>query len=211
MNTWPPYAEWDLSATNLLPSDWLAQISQTIATHGIRTVLSGASEQSREASSDYEIPVLVVTGDACSSALPWLYSLYENELLLFASKAYGKQLFAANDIRSSININCLRGVGSRYESHVDTNPVTGLLFACDATPETGGSLVFQRAGFPEAVVWPRKGVFIAFDAREIPHFVSALRVSMDRISVPMNYYDDSIAQHRPTGLDDRLYTPSKEA
>jgi hypothetical protein len=210
MRKWPPYAEWDLTASGLLPHNWTYQISTVIDNHCMHTILSGASAQSREATVDYEIPVLVATGDVCATQLPWLRILYEGELLRFASNAYGKLLDTAIDLRSSVNINCLRGIGSRYEAHVDTNPVTGLLFACDATPETGGALVFQRPGFEDAVVWPRKGLFIAFDAREIPHFVSPLLVAMDRISVPMNYYEAGVCQHRPPGLDDRLYTPSEK-
>lgn len=208
MSKWPPYASWDLNQTGMLPSDWTEQVKRAIEAHSQSTVLTGGSDLSREADPNYAIPVMVVLGDACQSSLPWLRSLYDNELRSFASKAYGAQLFAANDLRSSININCLRGVNARYEAHVDTNPCTGLLFACDASAETGGALVFRgpNEGVPDAVVWPRKGLFLAFDARQIPHYVSSLVIPMDRVSIPMNYYDDPIRQDRPDSLDDYLYT-----
>lgn len=196
---------WDLSPTGLLPSSWEDEIAAAIQQDGVSTILSGDSEQSREDSPRYEIPVLVVTGDACSGRMPWLRGLYENELREFASSCFQRSLFVANDLKSSININCLRGIGARYEAHVDTNPVTGLIFATNATPQTGGQLVFRSKAGPDVVIWPKKGVFLAFDARTISHFVAPLNVDMDRISLPMNYYESAHEQPRPDGLDEYLY------
>ena len=123
----------------------------------------------------------------------------------FVSKTLERPYFIAKDLRSSININCLRGIGARYEAHVDTNPLTGVLFACAASASTGGELVFDNGDGRVARVEPRPGVFIAFDARMISHYVSPLLVNMDRVSLPMNYYDDPQVQHRPEGLDNYLY------
>lgn len=206
MTLWPPYIEWDLTATGLLPADWEAQVHSTIHTDAIHTVLSGTSEQSREMDGNYELPILVVSGEACNVRMPWLRGLYEKELREFASQGYGHPLFVARDVRSSINVNCLRGVGARYEAHVDTNTVTGVLFVSNVTELTGGELVFAHPDKPNATVLPKAGVFIAFDARTIPHFVAPLKTAMDRISIPMNYYDHPDVQYRPAGLDERLYT-----
>lgn len=210
MGDWKPYYEWDLNETNLLPSGWDVSVRKIIDLAGMETILSGFSEQSREPDQDVELPVTVVTGDACEKHLPWLAALYKGELRQFVSRKHGVELYTAKDLRSSININCLRGVGARYETHVDTNTVTGVLFACDASPKTGGELVFCAEHGEEAIVWPRPGLFISFDGRTLPHYVGALKIPMDRISIPLNYYDDPINQFRPDGLDDRLYTGVKK-
>jgi hypothetical protein len=206
MIRWPPYFEWDIQAAGLLPTDWQKQIRLAIVEDGISTVLSEDLEHS-EQNTDASFSVLVVTGEPCARRMPWLRQLYQHDLLAFAAKSFGRPLFVATDTQSSININCLRGVGARYGTHKDSNSVTGVLFASDANKETGGQLVFERENDSDAVIWPRSGIFIAFDAREIPHFVAPLRTEMDRISVPMNFYDHPTLQHRPNGLDDRLYTP----
>lgn len=205
MDQWKPYIEWDLNGTGLLPADWEVQIVRTIDKCGDQVTLTGASDLSREAEKNYLINVIVVTGDACAAELPWLRRLYEGELLEFVSRTLSKRYSHANDLRSSININCLRGIGARYEAHVDTNPLTGLLFACSANNVTGGELVFDNADGKICRVQPRPGVFIAFDARTTQHYVSPLRVAMDRVSLPMNYYDHPDMQFRPDGLDDYLY------
>ena len=200
-----PYVELDVNALGVLPVNWPEQVLNTIGKFGVHTNLTGASGLSREKEATYLKHVIVVTGDACQTELPWLRKLYDNELREFISKVFGKSYFTARDLRSSININCLRGQGASYESHVDSNPITGVLFVTDANENTGGVLVFEPTDGPRTSVCPRAGIFIAFDAREIPHHVTPLQKDMDRISIPMNYYDHPELQQRPDGLDDYLY------
>jgi hypothetical protein len=130
--------------------------------------------------------------------------LYGGKLRQFAAAWHKKPLYVAKDLRASININCLRGIGARYERHLDTNPVTGLLFVTDWRSNSGGELAFEK-GEKRCVIRPRAGTFIAFDAREIPHEVKRLRSAGDRISIPRNFDEDPVRQPRPTELDDYLY------
>jgi hypothetical protein len=208
-NSWKPYAEWDLVGTDLLPADWEQSVRRAIDAFGAWTYLSGDSVVSREDKLDRELPVLVVTGEVIRQQLPWLRQLYVGHLCSFAANWFGQRLFIAKDERSSININCLRGVGARYEAHVDSNTVTGVLFVTTHLNDAGGSLVFRGANDVVASLSPSRGVFAAFDAREITHYVEPLLVNVDRISIPMNYYDDPVNQERPPGLDEYLYSPKK--
>lgn len=205
-----PYVELDITSLSILPADWLAQVNRTIAEFGVPTNLTGASDLSRELEASYNKSVIVVMGDACQRELPWLRKLYDNELRDFVTQTFGRPYFAARDLRSSVNINCLRGRGASYEAHVDSNPLTGVLFVTDADERTGGILVFEQADGRRASVHPRAGHFIAFDARDIPHYVTPLQTDMDRISIPMNYYDHPERQYRPDGLDSYLYGSSTE-
>lgn len=203
---WSPYHSWDLNESRLLPTGWQKQTIELVEEFGSDTILRGDSSTSREQQSGVEIPVRVVTGDLIFNSSRWLYDLYANQLLSFASKSFGRKLYVATDIRSSININALVGKGQRYERHVDSNPVTGLLFATTHSPDDGGVLVFENESTGERCeVYSNAGTFICFDARTIPHYVSELLIDIARISIPMNFYETPIDQNRPDDLDSALY------
>lgn len=201
---WQPYFELDALSMGLLPPGWDDDIITAIEKYAKRTILTGDSEFSKEDKEHVSV-VHVVTGDDCERAVPWLMGLYRGVFLDFASRSFGFSLFHSEDLRSSVNVNCLRGLGSDYEKHVDTNPVTGLLFVSAANFNTGGQLIFESYDGRRCEINPSPGKFICFDARALPHFVSRLRCDFDRISIPMNYYDRPREQCRPVGLDSRLY------
>jgi hypothetical protein len=148
--------------------------------------------------------VTVVTGDQILESLPWLYSLYRTELAACASKFAGVPVNVSGDLPSSVNINLLEGRNARYERHVDSNPVTGILFPTTVSDHDGGELIFECAPKP-LVIRPEAGTFIVFDAREIVHHVLPLKRNVERVSVPMNYYLPGL-HSRPSDLDHYLYT-----
>lgn len=199
-----PYVEWHLEGTDFLPPNWVEQVEACIDEHAKTSVLdadvtTGFQESSR---------IRVVFGDDCKHYLPWLYDLYVGRLLQFISESMSRTYYTARDLRSAININVLEGKGAFYEEHCDSNPLTGLLFVTDADATSGGQLVFKYADGSQHRVNPRRGLFIAFDARQLVHYVSPLESDFRRISVPMNFYDSPETQLRPEGLDQRLYEDS---
>jgi hypothetical protein len=149
--------------------------------------------------------VTVVPGEEIFKALPWLYKLYATELAACASRFAGSAVTIAEDLRSSININLLEGCGARYERHVDSNPVTGILFPTTLGDGDGGELVFECSPFP-LVIRPQAGFFIVFDARAIVHHVMPLKRNTERVSIPMNFYYLAEVDLRPPDLDQYLYT-----
>jgi hypothetical protein len=171
--------------------------------HGIHTYLDGRSSTSREPMDALPTRVTVVDGDAIVTTLPWLDSLYRNELARLASDFAGKSVSLAQDSQSAVNINSLEGQGARYERHVDSNPVTGILFATTLTSDEGGELVFESSP-DELVIRPEAGMFIVFDARDIVHYVMPLKKHIERLSIPMNFYLPD-ANQRPVDLDRYLY------
>jgi 2OG-Fe(II) oxygenase superfamily len=199
------YQPFDLLQLDLLPINWLRQIAEVVEKRAQRTLLDGKSSTSREPIGSEVVEVFVVPGDVISVDLPWLYDLYTSALCKLASEAAGHQVYASQDLVSSININVLRGMGSRYEWHVDSNPLTGILYVTShLSSEDGGELLFKR-GDEQIAVHPKSGTFIAFDAREIPHTVLPLKKEGVRISIPMNYYDSPERQDRPSDIDSYLY------
>ncbi len=196
--------------SGLLPAAWQEAIATCSREFSQWRTLGGASSTSREdAFQDRAVPeVGVVTGDVVHQRLPWLDQLYRGELLELAN-SLGPQRYAVSaDLRAGVNINTTRR-NARYEWHVDSNPLTGLLFVTTLPPAAGGQLVFRpdpvsRPGEDWAItVSPVAGQLLLFDARQAAHVVTTL-LSDQRISVPMNYYFEG-REERPGDLDAYLY------
>lgn len=104
----------------------------------------------------------------------------------------------------------------RFECHVDSNPLTGLLFCTDHPAGTGGELVFGHdRGTADlegverdcSVIRPHAGHLIFFDGRRHPHYARALRSEPDvRVVAVMNFYTASVPEStRPQELNRHLY------
>lgn len=201
------YTSFDLLTLGLLPTDWIEQINRVATKYAVYTQLDGTSSTSREPEGSEKVDVYVVMGDSIKEHLLWLHELYANQLCGLATKVAGQQVYPSKDLKSGMNINVLRGKGARYEWHVDSNPLTGILYVTTHLPGEGGELVFEKENNRTAI-HPKSGIFIAFDAREIPHTVFPLNQESVRISIPMNYYQSQDEQSRPTNLDSYLYETS---
>lgn len=198
------YRAFDLIALGLLPRGWSDEIKEIAGRFSEHTELKGGSSTSREPKGSKPVQVDVVTGEVIYDKLRWLYDLYTLPLAQFASEVAGQKVYPAEDRKAAVNINTLKGKGARYEWHVDSNPLTGLLFVTAHEAGDGGQLVF-KINKEEVIVNPKAGIFIAFDARKIPHAVLPLKRESTRISIPMNYYLRAENQTRPSDLDSYLY------
>ncbi len=191
-----------------LPKGWQRQVRNVVRECGFNTVLTGSGSTSRETRENQQMAVRVADGRAVKDRLPWLWDLYNGLLKDFCATSFGRPIFPANLLHTAVNINQLAGRGAQYEWHVDSNPVTGVLFTTNSGNGLGGSLVFRHQSGQRAIVRPRAGTFVCFDARQIEHRVAPLRRHGERISVPMNFYDSATDQPRPSDLDPQIYTPA---
>lgn len=146
--------------------------------------------------------------------LPWLYKAYRHEFLEFAGEVAQEGVLPAHDDRYGIVLNVQRGTATRFECHVDSNPLTGLLFCTNHL--AGGELVISHdetaAGIDaverdSSVIRPHAGHLIFFDARKHPHYARALTAPWRlRIVAVMNFYTDSCPEWtRPPELNKHLY------
>ena len=94
---------------------------------------------SREAPSVDAVSRGRVHADQVRDRLPWLYKAYRAEFLELASEATQKRVMPAHDDRYGIVLNVQQGTSMRFECHIDSNPLTGLLFCTDH--QAGGELV----------------------------------------------------------------------
>src|SRR5690242_18297107 len=148
--------------------------------------------------------------------LPWLYEFYRGYFLELASEVSTESVMAALDDRYGIVLNVQRGTTMRFECHVDSNPLTGLLFCTDHHAGAGGELVFAHdraaagTGSVEracSVIRPQAGHLIFFDGREHPHYARPLTSeSQLRIVAVMNFYTMSCPEStRPPELNQHLF------
>jgi hypothetical protein len=146
--------------------------------------------------------------------LPWLYQAYRGTFLELAGEACEEKVSPAHDDRYGVVLNVQRGTRMRFECHIDSNPLTGLLFCTDHV--NGGELVFAHDAAAASiadverdcsVVRPSAGHLIFFDARWYPHYVRPLTQESDmRVVAVMNYYTETSPEStRPLELNRHLY------
>jgi 2OG-Fe(II) oxygenase superfamily len=190
--------------------------------HEIRAVAEAADFRkfprtpvlSREAPDVRSIPRGRVHADQVGLRLPWLQQSYRGAFLALARQVCAEPVMAARDNRYGIVLNVQRGTTMRFECHIDSNPLTGLLFCTDH--RAGGELVIANdttaadvAGVERdcSVIRPQAGHLIFFDARRHPHYARPLTVPSDmRVTAVMNFYTESCPEStRPRELNKHLY------
>jgi 2OG-Fe(II) oxygenase superfamily len=197
-----------------LPPGWQHDIHQVAAEADSRDY-PRTPMLSREAEGVTHITRGRVRADIVQQRLPWLYKLYRSDFLDLATEARAECIKAAFDDRYGVVLNVQRGKDMRFECHVDSNPVTGLLFFTEH-PAGGGELAVGHdpaAVGVEAVerdctvIEPRAGQLIFFDGKTHPHYARALRSESDmRVVAVMNFYTGACPEStRPTGLNRHLF------
>jgi hypothetical protein len=205
------WTTFDLSSW--LPADWQRDV-HTVAADADFREFPRTPVLSRESAGVLRIPRGRVHADQVRQGLPWLYRSYREEILELAGEACAERVMPAHDERYGVVLNVQRGTTMRFECHIDSNPLTGVLFCTDHP--VGGELVFAHD--PEAadisgverncsVIRPHAGQLIFFDARQHPHYARALAKRSDlRVVAVMNFYTESCPETtRPKELNSHLY------
>jgi hypothetical protein len=208
-----PFRWTTFEATGSLPPTWQSQISMVAADADFRE-FPRTPVLSREAPEILHINRGRVHADQVRDRLQWLYQAYRGDFLRLAGQACGERVAAAHDDRYGVVLNVQQGTAMRFECHVDSNPLTGLLFCTDHP--AGGELVFAHDATAIdvaaverncSVIRPHAGRLIFFDAREHPHYARPLTAPDDiRIVAVMNFYTESCPETtRPPELNRHLY------
>jgi len=204
------FSYWNRDVTSLFPKGWQEEI-RAVAAEANSRAFPRTPILSREARAVTHIERGRVDADTVMQRLPWLYKLYRNEFLELAAEARGERIDAAYDDRYGVVLNVQRGKTMRFECHVDSNPVTGILFLTDH-PAGGGELIVSHD--PDAVgvdelerdcttIRPQAGQIIFFDGKTYPHYARCLSGESDvRVVAVMNFYTGSCPEStRPPELN----------
>jgi hypothetical protein len=212
------WTTFDLSSQ--LPRNWQQDISAAAAEADIRE-FSRTPILSREADNVTHILRGRVHADHVRRSLPWLYQFYRGYFLELARKTCAEAVMPALDDRYGVVLNVQCGTTMRFECHVDSNPLTGLLFCTDHPAGAGGELVvghdpavadISAVDRRCSVIRPHAGQLIFFDGSQHPHYARALTSeSALRVVAVMNFYTASRPEStRPPELNRHLYGESKE-
>lgn len=197
--------------TRQLPGDWQQEIAAAAAGADFRD-FPRTPVLSRESADVHHIPRGRLHARDLRRTLPWLYKFYRDYFLDLARAVCDEPVAAAIDDRYGIVLNIQRGTTMRFECHIDSNPLTGLLFCTDHGAGAGGEVVFARdrtaadVGAVErdcSVIRPHAGHLIFFDGRLNPHYARPLSAESDlRIVAVMNFYTESCPEStRPLELN----------
>ena len=205
----------EFDVTSRLPGDWRHDVVVAAAEAEFRA-FPRTPVLSREAEEVVSISRGRVHADQVRRNLPWLQRLYRGHFLELAAGTSRERVQPASDPRYGLVLNVQRGATMRFECHIDSNPLTGLLFCTDHPAGSGGELVFAHS--PAAadvdaverdctVIRPRAGQLIFFDGRQHPHYARPLSSESDlRVVAVMNYYTESCPEStRPPELNRHLF------
>jgi hypothetical protein len=196
-----------------LPASWQQDVRAVAANADFRK-FPRTPVLSREAADVPHIARGRVHADQVRLRLPWLYQSYRGEFLELAGESCPERVVAARDDRYGVVLNVQQGTVMRFECHVDSNPLTGVLFCTEH--QAGGELVVAHdttvtdvTGVERdcSVIRPHRGHLIFFDARRYPHYSRPLTTADDmRVAVVMNFYTQSCPEStRPRELNRHLY------
>jgi hypothetical protein len=196
-----------------LPAGWQEDVRAVAADAEFRE-FPRSPVLSREAAEVRSISRGRVHADQVREDLPWLYRSYREEFLAMAGEACGEPVAVARDDRYGVVLDVQRGTQMRFECHVDSNPLSGVLFCTDHAE--GGELVVGHD--PAAtdisaverdcsVIRPHAGHLVFFDARQLPHYARPLTAEDDmRIVAVMNFYTVAFPEStRPRELNRHLF------
>jgi hypothetical protein len=210
----PPKFRWiTFDVNGYLPAGWQRDTRAVAASADFRE-FPRTPILSREGAGVSRIARGRVHADQVRLRLPWLYQSYRGEFLELAGESCAERVVTARDDRYGVVLNVQQGTVMRFECHVDSNPLTGILFCTEH--QAGGELVVAQdttvtdvAGIERdcSVIRPHMGHLIFFDARQHPHYSRPLATADDmRIAAIMNFYTESCPESaRPQELNRHLY------
>lgn len=217
----PSHFHWTtFDVTGLLPRNWQRDISDVAAQADFRE-FPPTPVLTREDSRVASISRGRLHADQVQARLTWLYREYRETFLGLARQAArDASVIPAVDGRYGVVLNVQRGRSMRFECHVDSNPLTGLLFL--TSHAEGGELVIGHdtgaVGIDAverscSVIRPHAAHLIFFDGREHPHYVRPLKSGKEvRVAAVMNFYTAACPEStRPAELNRHLYGDSQRA
>jgi hypothetical protein len=196
---------------SVLPEGWQESILATARRCAKDIWITPTPQTSREESAQQQLLVHTIPGRVLRSERPWLYRYYLGTLRELAQSLHAEPVSAAEDVNFGLNLNVQLGSAERYECHVDTAPVAGLLYVTDHPVGEGGELVVSNRGSvlgkaevdaDATRIHPVAGHLIVMSAIDHTHYVSRLTApDAVRAVVVMSFYTPSRPEHlRPDDL-----------
>lgn len=198
------FAVVDLLQNKVIDDIFIERVRTASVAHSRESVLVGGTSTSLEPAGT-SVEYRLLDGNDVYRYIPELTILYESELVRIASRLSDISLCKSPDRVNGVNVNVLNASGGRYEWHVDSNPVTGLLVLSECNAAIGGRLLFRKDPDYQTAFCMRPGHFLVFDATKTPHAVEQVLGEEPRVTAPMNFFVKGATALRPADLDESLY------
>jgi 2OG-Fe(II) oxygenase superfamily len=195
----------DFMDIGLIENEDLIKINEVADQFGREVALEGPAPESTLEQHEVPLTYKVTDGTVIVRQLPKLAALYQSQIPAFIRDYIGLEIIPSRFERSAMTLNLLEGRGKRYETHLDSNSVTGLLYVTTLSSAEGGALRLHYPDREPLDIQPRAGVFLLYDARWVPHEVLELQTDCRRLSIPMNYFLPSDIETRPAHLDSYIF------
>lgn len=201
---------------SILPPGGLEEIVSIGSRMAVTHELAPTSVTSREANTT-PIPLSTLDGVAVDEELPWIRPMYLGDFRRLVQSIVPEPIFPAKDKRREVVINVQRPDHQKgYEAHVDSTPISVLLYATSQPEGAGGELVVSNKGdvsnreevdADATRIYPVAGQLIVFDGRQHTHYVTPLTDPDDvRVALVLNYYTQHVTEDdRPRDLDSHLF------
>ena len=124
---------------HILPKNWNEEIRSVASKFTTIKELPRTPITSREPAEYSTLKRGRVSGEVVARELPWLFNAYHTTFLELVAKHANEPISCASDIRYGVVLNVAIGK-MRFECHVDSNPVEGILFCTSQPPGSGGEL-----------------------------------------------------------------------
>jgi hypothetical protein len=211
-----PFRWTTFDVTHLMPADWDAAIVKLARSVARPWTIVPTSVTSRERDRAARLPTLTVGGSTVREQLPWLATLYDTAFRDLAQSCVAEPVCCAQDHRYGVVLNVKHGTAMRYECHVDSNPLEGLLYVTTHAAGSGGELVVSNrgdvSGYEEvdadcSTIYPVRGHLVFFEGSHRSHYVRPLAdKTAVRVVAAMNYYTPSLPETaRPPDLNLHLF------
>src|SRR5271166_836431 len=126
-----PTFQWTgFDVDEMLPARWRQDVEAVAAAADFRA-FPRTPGLSREADHVQCVARGRVHANDVKDRLGWLYELYRADFRELARRARGESVAPARDDRYGVVLNVQQGPTMRFECHVDSKPLTGLLFCSD--------------------------------------------------------------------------------
>lgn len=215
------FTSYEFDMNPYLPDGWDLEILEYVKKNAndIKIVPTD-SITSRESEDVKSIPTLIVDGNQIREHFPYLFDLYETTILNYAIKSFNTEVFISSTDLYALNFNVQKGTKMRYECHIDSNPIQGVLYVTTHKKGEGGELVVsedsEAIGIKEIdknckIIYPKSGFLYLFPGEHFPHYVRPLtNANGIRIVMAMNFYTKKNPEiNRPKDLNNHLFNKEK--
>lgn len=182
-----------------IPQHVLSEVRDVLGAHAVRVDRDGAGPGSL---TEEGLHYTVVDGRSVTAHAPNLVEWVRAMIPAEVQRLTGEEWKLSTDPDAYINVNLLRGLGERYEWHIDPNPLTVVVYVTGHTD--GGEFMYKLDNVVHTLP-VYCGLMVVMEGCKIPHAVATMLSDVPRISIPIELYQGDAPTALYSHKDAALY------